>query len=124
MGVYPKDKNRKLIHCIPLVERSRMKPYKIKRKRIAIRRIHRLFEMAEKMAEKGRIELATRYVEIARNIGMKYLVRLPGPYKKRFCRKCYSYLLPGENCTVRIKKKMVVVSCHNCNNIMRVPFTR
>ncbi|HHF56434.1 MAG TPA: ribonuclease P [Thermoplasmatales archaeon] len=101
-----------------------MKPYRLRRKRIAIRRIHRLFEMAEKMALDGRIELASRYVEIARKIGMKYLVRIPKQYKRRFCKGCSSYLLPGENCSVRIKKKKIVISCHNCGRIMRVPFGR
>ncbi len=101
-----------------------MKPYRLRRKRIARRRINRLFEMAEEMALEGRLELATRYVEIARKIGMKYLVRLPKQYKKKFCKKCHSYLLPGENCTVRIKRKTVVVSCHTCGHVMRTPFAR
>lgn len=101
-----------------------MKPYRLKRKRIARKRINRLFEMAEKMALEGRIELANRYVEIARKIGMKYLVRIPRQYKRRFCKECHSYLLPGENCTVRIKRKMVIISCRNCGNVMRIPFAR
>ena len=101
-----------------------MKPYRLKRKRIARRRINHLFEMAEKMALEGRLELATRYVDIARRIGMKYLVRIPWQYKRRFCKECHSYLLPGENCTVRIKKKTISISCHVCGHVTRVPFAR
>ncbi|MEA2054127.1 MAG: ribonuclease P protein component 4 [Candidatus Thermoplasmatota archaeon] len=124
MGIYPKNKNGKLIHCSLLVKESMMKPYKIRRKLIARKRIYHLFEMAEKMAMDGKMDLAGRYVEIARKIGMKYLVRIPKAYKKRFCKKCNSYLLPGKNCSVRLKKKRIVVSCHNCGNIIRTPFTR
>jgi len=51
-------------------------------------------------------------------------VRIPRQYKRRFCKGCNSYLLPGENCSVRIKKKKIVISCHNCGRIMRVPFGR
>ena len=101
-----------------------MKPYRLKRKRIARRRINHLFEMAEKMALEGRLELATRYVDIARRIGMKYLVRIPWQYKRRFCKECHSYLLPGENCTVRIKKKTLIISFHVCGHVTRVPFAR
>ena len=101
-----------------------MKPYRLKRKRIARRRINHLFEMAEKMALEGRLELATRYVDIARRMGMKYLVRIPWQYKRRFCKECHSYLLPGENCTVRIKKKTLIISCHVCGHVTRVPFAR
>ena len=93
-------------------------------KKIARERIHKLFKFAEKKALEGRIDLASRYVEIARKIGMKYLVRIPSKYKRRFCSNCHHYLLPGRNCTVRTNKSKVVVSCKDCGNLMRFPFIR
>lgn len=92
------------------------------RQRIAIERIHRLFSEAEKMAKENRMELCRRYVEIARKISMKYLVRIPKTYRLRFCKKCLSYLVPGKNCRVRLKKSKVVLTCLNCGSKKRYPY--
>lgn len=94
------------------------------RKKIARERIERLFKEAEKRAKQGRIELANRYVELARKISMKYLVRIPKEYKIRFCKKCHSYLLPGKNCRIRLQKHKIVITCLNCKKIMRYPYIR
>lgn len=92
------------------------------RQRIAIERIHRLFSEAEKMAKENRMELCRRYVEIARKISMKYLVRIPRVYRLRYCKKCLSYLVPGKNCRIRLKKRKVVLTCLNCGNKKRYPY--
>jgi len=94
------------------------------RKKIARERIEILFREAEKRAKEGRFELANRYVEIARKISMKYLVRIPKEYRVRYCKKCLSYLLPGKNCRVRISKHRVIVTCLNCGNVKRYPYIR
>ena len=94
------------------------------RKRIALQRIHILFKQAERRAFENRMELANRYVWLARKIAMRYLVRMPRQYKRRFCKHCLSYLLPGKNCRVRLKKSKVVVTCFNCGKIMRYPYRR
>ncbi len=92
------------------------------RQEIAEQRIKKLFQEAEKRAMEGRMDLANRYVEIAREISMKYLVRIPKEYKLRYCKKCHSYLLPGKNCMVRLKKHKVVIKCLNCGHFMRYPY--
>jgi len=97
---------------------------KLARKRIARKRIDILFREAEKRAKEGRLELANRYVEIARKISMKYLVRIPKQYRMRYCKKCHSYLLPGKNCRVRIQKHKVVITCLNCGAIKRYPYVK
>ena len=94
------------------------------RQKIAEQRIKKLFQEAEKRAMEGRMDLANRYVEIAREISMKYLVRIPKEYRTRYCRKCNSYLLPGKNCMVRLKKHKVVIKCLNCGNFIRHPYIR
>ncbi|HHF56207.1 MAG TPA: ribonuclease P [Thermoplasmatales archaeon] len=97
---------------------------KRERKRIALQRIHQLFKEAEKRAQMNDFELANRYVILARKIAMKYLVRMPREYKRRFCKNCYFYLVPDKTCRVRLKKHKVVVTCLNCGEIMRYPYLR
>ncbi len=94
------------------------------RRRIARERIDKLFDEAEKAFMEGEEELASRYVQIARKIGMKYLVRIPKKYRMRFCRKCNSYLMPGKNSRVRLTKHKVVVTCLVCGAKKRYPYIR
>ena len=82
---------------------------------IAKERIARLFSEAEDAEQ----ELADRYVKIARDISMKYKVRIPSDLKKRFCKKCNTYMIPGENCIVRTRQGRLVYHCQKCGNMMR-----
>lgn len=91
-------------------------------KSIAKNRINKLFIMAEQSACQGRLNLASRYVEIARKISMKYLVPIPYEYKRCFCKHCYSYLLPSVNSTFRINKGKIIIFCKNCKKYTRLPF--
>lgn len=63
--------------------------------------------------------LADRYVEIARSISMKFKVRIKPSLQRRFCKHCYCYLMPGENCRVRTRDGKVVYYCRNCKKYMR-----
>lgn len=94
---------------------------------IAEERIERLFELAgRRMRDSGEEgqELADRYVEIARNIGMKYNVSISSELRKKFCHECHSYLGPGINCTVRINSKNSTINytCEKCGNVNRYGF--
>lgn len=93
---------------------------------IAGERIERLFELAGKRVrekEEGK-ELADRYVELARDIGMKYNVSIPTELQKSFCESCHSYLKPGLNCRVRInsRKSTVNYTCGECGHVNRYGF--
>ncbi|HEX17117.1 MAG TPA: hypothetical protein ENG60_01695 [Thermoplasmatales archaeon] len=90
-------------------------------RQIARRRIKELFELAKDEARKGRLDRADRYVEIARKIGMRYLVRIPKEYRLLFCKRCHKFLLPGVNCRVRINRKKLVIFCYNCKGYRRIP---
>ena len=90
-------------------------------KTIALRRIRRLFSLAEQYALSGRLNLSDRYVEIARKISMRYLVPIPREYKRRFCKHCYKYLLPSVSCRFRIHRGKLVIYCHNCKRYTRIP---
>ena len=97
---------------------------KTEQKKIASRRINRLFEIAEKTALSGETKLSDRYVELARKISMKNLTPIPKQYKRRFCKKCYHYLLPIRTCRVRICRGKVIVFCKNCRNYNRIPIKK
>ena len=90
-------------------------------RKIAFRRINKLFIMAEEYALTGKFNIANRYVELARKLSMRNLTPIPIEYKRRFCKHCYSYLLPNVTCRVRIHRSKLVVYCYNCRKYKRIP---
>lgn len=90
-------------------------------KTIARNRINKLFIMAEQNALSDRLNLANRYVELARKISMRYLVSIPKEHKRKFCKHCYQYLLPTVTSRIRIKGGKLVIYCHNCKKYTRIP---
>jgi len=87
---------------------------------IAQERIIQLFEQAELVFHEDK-RLSDRYVEIARKISMKYKVKIPKELKKRFCKHCHSYLVPGNNLRIRLTEKKIVYYCLYCKRHMRFP---
>ena len=102
---------------------SRKKIYMAKKaqNQIAKRRIAQLFSLAEKTAFLGNLALANRYVEIARRISMRLKVTIQKEYKRRICKYCYKYLIPGLNCRVRICRSKIIIYCDNCQKFTRIP---
>jgi ribonuclease P protein subunit RPR2 len=102
---------------------SRKKIYMAKKAQNAIakKRIIQLFLMAEKMASSGNIILSNRYIEIARKISMRYKISIPKDFKRRICKNCYKYLVPGLNCRIRIYRSKLIIYCYNCKNYTRIP---
>jgi len=92
-------------------------------KKIAAERIEKLFSEAEKQfkIDSG---LSDRYVHIARRMAMKYKISLPSYLKRRVCRKCHKFLVPGSNARVRLKDGMVTYYCLSCKHYMRFPYIR
>ena len=89
--------------------------------KIASERISILFNEAKK-AFREEPELSNRYVRLARKIAMKYKVKMPPHLKRRFCKKCLHYLVPGINLRVRTKKGHLVYFCQNCRHVMRIGY--
>lgn len=90
---------------------------------MARQRIERLFELAEQeFAEHP--ERSNRYVELARRISMRNRVRIPPYLKRRMCRECYSYLVPGANARTRLhgRGRYIVTTCLECGHQMRRPY--
>lgn len=91
-----------------------------KQVQIAKRRIRFLFNEAKESLKKN-AKLSVKYVKLARRLAMKYRIKLPSELKKRFCKHCNSYLIPGVNCRVRIHKSRVIYYCLNCKHYIRHP---
>ncbi len=92
-----------------------------KQVQIAKKRIKFLFEEAKEIFKKDS-KLSDKYIKMARKIAMKYKIRLLSKLKKRFCKHCHSYLMPGVNYRVRIHKHRIIYYCFNCKHYMRHPF--
>ena len=95
-----------------------MKLNKKELKKIASEKIKTLFDEA-KIQFNENPSLSDRYVKLARKIAMKVNLRIPKEYKRRFCRHCYSYLVPNKNCRVRVHKSRVIYYCLKCKKFMR-----
>ena len=75
------------------------KKYKAKsdnKREIARQRIEILFQQAKEKFPKSP-SLSNRYVKLARELAMKVKIRMPVELKRRFCKHCYSYLVPSKN---------------------------
>ncbi len=91
------------------------------RQNLARTKVQQLFVQAEKVFAEDK-RLANRYVHLARKTAMKVRLRLPKELKRRYCRHCYSYLMPGVNCRIRTRKGKVVISCLECRRFTRIPY--
>jgi len=90
-------------------------------KSIAKKRIIKLFQLAEEYSLDGRINLADRYVDLARKISMRYLVPIPKELKRSYCKHCYCYLLPFETCRIRVHRGRIIIYCKKCKKFTRIP---
>ncbi len=90
---------------------------KQKEKVKAKERIAEYFGRAEKLA-KSNEQLSTKYVKKAKGLAMHFNIKMPRGLRKKFCRKCFSYLTPGSS-RIRIKRGFVVIKCLNCDTISR-----
>ena len=75
---------------------------KSKQKEIAKERVKILFQQAEEVFSKDKA-LAHRYVTLARKIAMKVKIRIPLELKRKYCKHCYKFLMPGVNSRIRTR---------------------
>lgn len=87
---------------------------------IAMERVERLLSFADEIFHRYP-ELADRYVERAWRIKEKFLLRLPRELKLKFCRKCLSFWKPGSTCRIRMRKKILTITCLKCGRVYRLP---
>ncbi len=93
------------------------------KREIARERIEILFKQAKEKFSKNP-KLSNRYVKLARGLAMKVKVRIPPDLKRKFCKHCYSYLVPSKNLRVRTHNTKVIYYCFECKKYMRFPYKK
>ena len=86
-------------------------------KKIVEERMKILFKKAKENV-KTNPALSKRYVRLIRKLSLKNNVKIPSYIKREIC-KCDNVLIPGYNCSVRIKNKIITIICNNCKKIKR-----
>jgi ribonuclease P protein subunit RPR2 len=122
----------KLYHCINVFSKDeglnsvKKGRHRKANRKIALERIHVLFKQAIALFA-VEMDLARRYVDLARKIGMRYKVRLPTEYRWMICKHCKDFLFPGKTCRTRIQQRRephIVVTCHSCGGYNRIPLNK
>jgi RNase P subunit RPR2 len=98
-------------------------PRKKLSKRELAEQVGAFFTAAEAAARAGDVAGAARQVWKARRLAMKNRVPLTA-YKKRYCRHCNAYWIPGKSVRVRLTGQKVVYYCLSCKRFARHPYVR
>ena len=90
---------------------------------LAMERMEILFGLAEKEYKKNP-ERSRRYAALAMKIGLRYNVRLPAELKSKFCKKCFTLLVPGKTLQTRMdsRTKTMKRTCLSCGSTSRHPY--
>jgi len=96
---------------------------KKEQKEIAKGRIKTLLKEAEKVFSKNP-SLSHRYVTLARKIAMKTKSKIPRELKRKFCKHCYKFLMPGTNARIRTRDSKLIIYCQECKKFTRIPLKR
>ena len=94
-----------------------------KKNAVALERIEILFCQAQEEF-RDHPELSRTYIDRARRIAMRDRIRIPRELKRKYCRKCFEYLIPGINARVRIHRGKIIITCLECGNQWRHPVVR
>lgn len=87
----------------------------------ALESVKKLFSEADAAFPES-TELSDRYVAMARKAAQRARVSIPQLFKKRFCRHCGCYWMPGKTVRVRLQKQKVVYYCLKCRHYTRHPY--
>lgn len=93
---------------------------------VALQRIERLFSLAEEVYREEPA-LAQRYVDLARRVAMRAQLSLPREFRRRVCRGCGAFLVPGWSSRVRVRQRRephVSITCLRCGRTYRIPLGR
>ena len=88
-------------------------------KEIARERIDILVKCALKEQDEA---LAARQARLAKQIAMRYRVRLPYVARQLYCKKCKAFIVPGRSSRVRIgraKARALRITCLKCGHTYR-----
>ena len=65
-------------------------------------------------------EAAKKHVALARKLSSHFKVKIPVQWRRRFCKVCDAFWVPGTNCRVRTRAKGIVITCLECGKIRRI----
>ena len=91
------------------------------KKEIAAQRILILFDNAVSNA-RNNPKLAERQAQIARQISMRFKIKMPWQIQTSFCKKCKKFIVPSISSRVRIGRssvKSIRITCNFCNHTYR-----
>lgn len=92
---------------------------KAEAKEIAKERIEILVATALKEKDEA---LAARQARRAKQISMRYRIRLPSAARQLFCKKCKAFIVPGRTARVRVgraKTRAIRITCLRCDHTYR-----
>ena len=101
--------------------KKKFKGTKKQQKKLALVEIEDILNKAKEVFD-GNPDLAHKYAKKSRRIALKYKLKLPLRLKRRICKNCHSYLVPGKNLRIRTRKGHVVYYCLNCKKFMRIGY--
>lgn len=73
---------------------------------------------------KSRPQFADRYAKLCRKIAMKHKLRLPPEIKRKICKGCDAFLVPGKTARIRTQRGHVVIYCTSCKRISRIGYKK
>jgi len=98
------------------------KERKAVRKKVASERIKELLRFSE--LHKDDEILSTNSIKTAVAISRRHKIRIPSKFKRRFCKKCFTVLIPNKTVRIRTGKGKVTFTCLNCGHIKRIPYLK
>lgn len=87
----------------------------------ALQQIKGLFQHAEDVARSNPVS-AQKYVQQAYRLALKSRTKIPKVLKRRFCKHCFNYFVPGKTYRVRTTGKTITYTCLHCRKWMRVGY--
>lgn len=98
------------------------KEKKAVRKKIASERIKELLKFSE--VYKNDQILSTNSIKTAVAISRRHKIRIPSKFKRKFCKKCFTFFIPYKTVRIRTGKGKVTFTCLNCGHIKRLPYLK
>jgi ribonuclease P protein subunit RPR2 len=84
-------------------------------------RIDKLMALSKDQAAYGDIDLARRYVDLARRISMRTKTKIPKEHI--YCKTCLAPMAQG-TFRVRLRSHRVVMRCMECGAVKRYPYVK
>ncbi|MEM4246767.1 MAG: ribonuclease P [Candidatus Woesearchaeota archaeon] len=86
----------------------------------SLQQVQALFDAAALVFPKSPSE-ANRLIAKAHRLVLRSKLKLPSVLKRRYCKHCKAFWVPGKSVRVRLAKGRIVYSCLSCRKIQRMP---